>query len=263
MVFRGKYMGFTFFKRDIKPEAFHLRLSLLRCVCLFLSTTYYLLPTISHAAAPYAGNFYAEGSPKKAEFALTYDDGPGYITEELLKLLEKYGVKATFFMQGPSLRQYPERAAKVAAAGHLIGNHTDRHLFYPKVGKSPGREKVLEKELDSAAALIEKSAGKRPALLRMPNGYVKDWVKKTAAAKGYVIVNWTYGSDWTALPEDRMSAEYLKALRPGAILLLHDGGGKKREKTLRITEKLLQEAARKGLKAVALDELLGLGGSRW
>lgn len=215
-------------------------------------------PRFAGALGPYAGKFYAEGSPKKAEFALTYDDGPGYITGELLKLLEKYGVKATFFMQGPSLRQYPELAAEAAAAGHLIGNHTDRHLFYPEVGKRPDREKVLEKELDRAAALIEKSAGRKPLFLRMPNGYTKDWVKKTAAAKGYVIVNWTYGSDWTPLPEDRMTAEYLKNLRPGAILLLHDGGGKKREKTLRITEKILQEAARKGLKAVALDELLGL-----
>jgi len=224
-----------------------------------LSAIFWLLSAgYCFAANPYAGKFYAEGSPKKAEFALTYDDGPGYITEELLTLLEKYGVKATFFMQGPSLRQYPERAAKAAAAGHLIGNHTDKHLFYPTVGKRPDREKVLEKELDSAAALIEKSAGKKPVFLRMPNGYSKDWVKKTAAAKGYVLVNWTYGSDWTTLPEDKMSAEYLKNIRPGAILLLHDGGGKKREKTLRITESILQEAARKGLKAVTLEELLDI-----
>ncbi|OGS32943.1 MAG: hypothetical protein A2218_10165 [Elusimicrobia bacterium RIFOXYA2_FULL_53_38] len=225
------------------------------CFCAAMS----LFRSLCAGVEEYYGRFYSDGGPKKAEFALTYDDGPGYITEDLLKLLGKYGAGATFFMTGYSIRKYPERAAKVAAAGYLIGNHTDRHLFYPKVGKGPDREKVLEKELERTAALIEKNAGKKPVFLRMPNGYIKDWVKKTAAAKGYIIVNWTYGSDWTTLPESRMTAEYLKNLKSGAILLMHDGGGKNREKTLRITEKILQEAERKGLKAVPLDKLLDIG----
>jgi peptidoglycan/xylan/chitin deacetylase (PgdA/CDA1 family) len=156
------------------------------------------------------------------------------------------------------VRKYPWIAAKTAAAGHLIGNHTDKHEFYPKVGKSPDREKILEKELDGAAAAIEKAAGKRTVFLRMPNGYDRDWVRKVAARKGYILVNWTYGSDWTGLGEDKMTAEYLKNLRPGAILLMHDGGGKNRKKTLRITEQILLEAGKKGLKEVPLDTLLNI-----
>jgi len=71
-------------------------------------------------------------------------------------------------------------------------------------------------------------------------------------------VNWTYGSDWTKISEEKMTAGYLKALEPGAILLLHDGGGKAKEKDLRIVEKVLAEAAKRGLKPVRLDDLLGI-----
>jgi len=210
------------------------------------------------AANPYAGKFYASGDGKKAEFALTFDDGPGYITEDLLKLLDKHGVKATFFMLGSAVRAYPERARKAAKAGHLVGNHTYSHLFWPKAGKAPGHEAVLERELEKAADAIEKAAGVRPWVLRMPNGYDKPWVRAAAGRLGYTIVNWTYGSDWVKMPEDRMTAAYVKAVEPGAILLMHDGGGKVKEKNLRILEAILAEAKKKGLKPVRLDELLGL-----
>ncbi len=215
------------------------------------------LAAAAMAAAPYAGKFYAEGDRKKAEFALTYDDGPGYITEDLLKLLEKHGVKASFFMVGTYVRQHPDRVKKVAEAGHLVCNHTDTHMFWPKTGKSPDHEAILKKELERAGAAIEKASGVRTTVLRMPNGYDKPWVRKVAGSLGYAIVNWTYGSDWTKLSEEKMTAEYLKAVKPGAILLMHDGGGKVKEKNLRITEAVLQEAKKKGLKPVRLDELLG------
>ena len=219
------------------------------------------LPSVNAAANPAAGKFYASGDPEKAEFALTYDDGPGYITEDLLKLLEKRGVKVTFFMLGSSARAYPERAKKVRAAGHLLANHTDTHKSWFKIGNSKDRESVLAKELEKAGAAIEKAAGVRPVIVRMPNGYDKPWVRQLAAKLGYTLVNWTYGSDWTKVSEEIMTAEYLKAVKPGAILLLHDGGGKVKERNLRITEAVLLEAEKKGLKPVRLDELLGLGGA--
>ena len=210
-------------------------------------------------ANPQAGKFFASGDPKKAEFALTFDDGPGYITEDLLKLLEKRGVKASFFMLGTSARAYPDRAKKVAQAGHLVCNHTDTHLLWKNVERKPDHEAIFQKELEKAGASIEKASGVRPTVLRMPNGYNKPWARALAAKLGYTLVNWTYGSDWTRTPEEKMTAEYLKAVQPGAILLLHDGGGKVKEKNLRIVGSILDDAAKKGLKPVRLDELLGLG----
>lgn len=210
------------------------------------------------AANPYAGKFYAEGDRKKAEFALTYDDGPGSITGDLLKLLEKHGVKAAFFMLGASARARPELAKKVAEAGHLVCNHTDSHKLWKNTARLPDHEDILRKELEKAAAAIEKAAGVRLTVLRMPNGYDKPWVRQVAGKLGYTLVNWTYGSDWTRLSEEKMTAEYLKAVKPGAILLMHDGGGKGKEKNLRITEAVLREAGKKGLKPVRLDDLLGI-----
>ncbi|MEI7481914.1 MAG: polysaccharide deacetylase family protein [Elusimicrobiota bacterium] len=225
-----------------------------------LFVTGYLLLTSGNcfAANPYAGKFFAEGSPKKSEFALTYDDGPGYITEDLLKLLNRYNARATFFVTGQAVRKYPKKVAAERAAGHLIGNHTDKHEFYPKVGKSADREKILERELDGAGAAIADAAGIKPVFLRMPNGYDRDWVRKVATRKGYILVNWTYGIDWINMPEAEMTWGYLKNLKPGAILLMHDGGGKGRERTLRITEQVLKEAALKGLRPVTLDVLLAI-----
>ncbi len=223
--------------------------------------TFFLFGAAAGFAAgnPQAGKFFASGDPKKAEFALTFDDGPGYITEDLLKLLAQRGVKASFFMLGTSARAYPDRARKVAQAGHLVCNHTDTHLLWKNVEKKPDHAAIFQKELERAAASIEKAAGVRPTVLRLPNGYNKPWARQEAGRLGYTLVNWTYGSDWTKLPEDKMTAEYLKAVKPGAILLLHDGGGKVKEKNLRIVGRILDEAAKKGLKPVRLDELLGLG----
>jgi peptidoglycan/xylan/chitin deacetylase (PgdA/CDA1 family) len=212
------------------------------------------------AADPHAGNFFASGDPKKMEFALTFDDGPGYITEDLLELLGRHGAKAAFFMLGSSARAYPERAKKVRAAGHLVANHTDSHRNWFKIGGSSDREDALSSELERAGAAIEAATGMRPLLLRMPNGYDRPWVRQSAAGLGYTLVNWTYGGDWTGISEAKLTDAYLKALRPGAILLLHDGGGKVKEKNLRIVEALLAEAKRKGLKPVRLDALLGIRG---
>lgn len=228
------------------------------CVFSSLLFTFYSLLLAQEGIERYYGKFYSDGPSGKKEFALTYDDGPGFITADLLKLLEKHGAKATFFMTGGAARRYPEKAAAAAAAEHLLGNHTDTHADYFRIGKGPEPEKFLEKELAAAASAIEKATGRRTPFLRMPNGYDRPWVRKVAARKGYIIVNWTYGSDWTRAGEEAMTADYLKNVKPGAILLLHDGGGKGREKTLRITEQILLEAARKGLKPVRLDELLGI-----
>lgn len=235
-----------------------MRLPVLRILTLALILPPVLATPPCRAANPYAGKFYASGDAKKAQFALTFDDGPGYITEDLLKLLDRHGARAAFFMLGSSARTYPDLAKKVYAAGHLVANHTDSHKNWFKLGNCAGREAALSKEIGKAAASIEKATGARPAVLRMPNGYDRPWVKQVAAELGYTLVNWTYGSDWTALSEDKMTAEYLKALKPGAILLLHDGGGKAKERNLRIVEAVLAEAKKKGLMPVRLDDLLGI-----
>lgn len=216
-----------------------------------------LLPAAG-AAQDYAGRFYTAGPSTGAVFALTYDDGPGATTPALLDLLASKKVKATFFVNGSPSGRDLVTLRRLCADGHLAANHTYAHKNYFKLAVNPEKEKILAAELAPTGKAIEKACGYRPRLMRMPNGYSRDWVKKVAAAEGYALVNWTYGSDWTKLSDEEMTAGYLKALKPGAILLFHDGGGKVRERTLRLTRAVLDEAARRGLKAVTLDELLNL-----
>ncbi|MDD2806255.1 MAG: polysaccharide deacetylase family protein [Elusimicrobiales bacterium] len=193
---------------------------------------------------------------RRPQFALTYDDGPGQITGDLLALLERRKVKATFFLLGTSARRYPELVKKIHDGGHLIANHTDSHKNWFKIGKGEDREKVLAAEVKKAEDAIVKASGFKPAILRMPNGYDRPWVREAVKKLGYRPANWSYGSDWTKTPEAKMTEEYRKATRAGAVLLLHDGGGKSREKTLRLTEAILDEAGRLGLEPVRLDTLL-------
>jgi len=203
------------------------------------------------------GQFFTDGPGNIRKIALTFDDGPGASTPELLELLENRGVKASFFMNGNAVRSYPDLAARAAKAGHMICNHTDRHLNYFKLG-GEGKELVLEKEIDKAGESIYAATGVRTSVMRMPNGYSREWVRITAGKKGYTLVNWTYGSDWTNISGEEMLTGYLAHVRAGAILLLHDGGSRRRDKTLKITAAIIDEAGKKGLQPVRLDELLGI-----
>lgn len=206
---------------------------------------------------PY-GKFFTDGPLDKRKFALTFDDGPGAITKKLLKLLHENNARASFFMTGAAVRRHPEIAAEVAESGNMICNHTDSHLnFYRKSMDASGRGKLLEREIRLAEKSIEKATGIRTKFLRMPNGYVRDWVKEVAGKTEYVLVNWTYGSDWRDISRKEMLKGYLKNLRPGVIFLFHDGGNKKRKTTFWLVEKILAEAKKKKLEPVRLDELLG------
>lgn len=199
--------------------------------------------------------FYANGNPKIPSFALTYDDGPGIITDRLLDLLKSYNVKATFFLLGENVKRYPDKVRRIYSEGHLIGNHTYSHKNFFSIDKKPDKFEIFQREVLETEKLITHLGLPKPVYLRMPNGFSKKWVRELAGKMGYTLVNWSYGSDWHKMPEDKMTQEYLKALKPGAILLMHDGG-KDKEKVLRITEEILKEAKKRNLKPVRLDELL-------
>ncbi|MDT8285934.1 MAG: polysaccharide deacetylase family protein [Elusimicrobiales bacterium] len=218
-----------------------------------------LLVPVSAGAQDYAGKFYTSGPSTGTFFALTYDDGPGATTPALLDLLASSGAKATFFVSGAPAGKRLAVLERACSEGHLAANHTVAHKNYFKLAVDSDREKILAGELEPAGKIIEKACGYRPYIMRMPNGYSRDWVRKVAAAEGYALVNWTYGSDWTKLSDEEIVAGYLKALKPGAILLFHDGGGKVRERTLNLTKAVLAEARKRGLEPVTLDVLLGLG----
>jgi len=215
-----------------------------------------LLCFACRADAAQYGDFITRGPSAGNMFALTFDDGPGDNTEAVLAELSAAGVKGTFFMLGSEAKQYPKKAAQVAAAGHLIGNHTYSHANFNKVPEAQ-RVAKLSKEITDSSDAIFKATGVRTQFLRIPYGVSKAWVFPVAKKGKHIVANWTYGADWYGKPKEELLKGYKTALRPGAILLMHDGG-KRRDTTVWLVRQLLIEAKKRKLKAVRLDVLLGI-----
>jgi peptidoglycan/xylan/chitin deacetylase (PgdA/CDA1 family) len=214
----------------------------------------------STAAASYAG--YATMSPASQlygrtlthgsdpnQMALTFDDGPNDPhTMHLLDVLAEQDAKATFFLIGKYVRQRPEIARAILAAGHEIGNHTHSHPNLALV--SAGR---LRQELEDCSKALEDALGMKTVLFRPPFGGRRPNVLRTAREMGLGPVMWSVTAyDWSAKsPEaiiEKVSRQVDSRGKPqGEIVLLHDGGhlafGTDRSFTVEATRLLLERYA--------------------
>jgi peptidoglycan/xylan/chitin deacetylase (PgdA/CDA1 family) len=194
------------------------------------------------------------------EVALTYDDGPNdNATEALLELLAKHEARATFFLIGQFVRQRPEIVRQVHAAGHLIGNHTETH---PWLHLKP--EQVIRAELRACSEAIEDALGVGVGYFRPPHGARRPAVLRVAAELGMQTVQWNaMGHDWQPIGAERIYENIERARAKarrrgvGTNILLHDGHdvrmGSDRADTLKVTERLLEQFAREGVRAVTVD----------
>jgi peptidoglycan/xylan/chitin deacetylase (PgdA/CDA1 family) len=152
--------------------------------------------------------------------ALTFDDGPGAQgTPSVLEALAALGVTATFFITGEQVRDNPSVARDVAAAGHEIGVHGDRHRNLLRVGPS-----ALAADLDRAARTIADVTGVVPLRYRPPYGVLNATALAICAQRGWEPVLWTrWGRDWRArATAASIAREVTRDLAGGEILLLHD-----------------------------------------
>lgn len=162
------------------------------------------------------------GPPGRRHLYLTFDDGPNAeATPRILETLARQSVPAAFFMVGRHVRLFPELAREVAAAGHEVGNHTDSHTKLHL--RSPA---AIRRELSAAHESILEVTGRAPRSFRAPHGFRNPFVVPLAARLGYRVVGWSFGVWDTARPGVEEIRRRMRAkLRPGAILLLHDGDG--------------------------------------
>ncbi len=205
-----------------------------------------------------ANFFYAQGPKEKKAIALTFDDGPGPWTTPILDILDKEGVKGTFFMNGDQVAMRPKIAKMVQEKGHAIGDHTYSHMNFYAYEKKNGLEKTKEKiseEIEKSKSILEKVLGKKITLCRMPHGYNKLWLEELSKKFNYTFINWTFGEDWQPVSQEKMAQEYIQQIKPGAILLFHDGG-KNRKKTQLSLPAIIQAAKNKGYQIVTVSELL-------
>jgi peptidoglycan/xylan/chitin deacetylase (PgdA/CDA1 family) len=206
--------------------------------------------------APGAGTIVVHGPSERPRFALTFDDGPGPCTAELLELLDQAGAKATFFLVARQVENDPALARRVRDAGHEIGLHSMAHLDHERLE----REQAVADVVDGAA-LIERELDVELRLFRAPYGHFVPGTLAEAERRRWRCVSWSaWGEDWLAGESaDSIAARVLVDLGPGAIVLLHDS---RREKAvdcarmLTALESILDDAERRGLEPVTVSELL-------
>ncbi len=159
-----------------------------------------------------------DGNPAKKMVALTFDATYGdNQTYELLEILRNNNIKATFFLSGIWLINYPDLARAIAAEGHEIANHSLTHPHMPQITIPEVRNQIVRTD-----ALISNITGQNPYLFRPPYGEYTQSILNELASLGYVTIMWTIDSlDWQNPGAEKIVNRITENIEPGAIILLH------------------------------------------
>jgi peptidoglycan-N-acetylglucosamine deacetylase len=153
--------------------------------------------------------------------SLTFDDGPNEtFTPQILDVLARANVKATFFVLGSAVERSPELARRIVADGHRVANHSWDHANLTAVDAD-----VLDEEIDKTTAVITAVTGVTPRCLRPPFGKTNDAVRVAARASGLAIANWSKDTRDYERPGVRsIVARAIEGAVPGGVILFHDSG---------------------------------------
>jgi peptidoglycan-N-acetylglucosamine deacetylase len=202
-----------------------------------------------------------ERGPRTKRIYLTFDDGPNErATPAILDTLEVERVPASFFMVGDHVRRFPNVARMVVSGGHTVGNHTYNHVKLLFAGP----EKVRT-QLKNTHDTIESVAGVTPRSFRAPHGYRSPFLISIIMDMRYTVFGWTFGVFDTAKPGvEKIRRRVRRRLRPGAIVLLHDGDGYDpqgdRMQTANALPGIIADARAAGYEFGSLSELLDVEG---
>jgi len=182
--------------------------------------------------------------------ALTFDDGPLDITTpKILKILKEKQAKATFFVLGECAEKYPELIREEVAEGHEVGNHTFDHRRLSNLSEPNVDEEIKKTE----ETLLE--VAPKPTLFRPPQGRLNKTTVRIARDLGYLIILWSVDpQDWRYPPVGTIVNNVMNNVRPGSIILLHDG--KYPSVTPEALYFIIDELQARGYKLVTVSELL-------
>ena len=196
-------------------------------------------------------SLYFNGDTMRKEIALTFDDGPdARVTPQVLKILAKYKVPASFFLVGNYVKNHPGVVKKIDKEGHLVLNHSTSHQSYMKKQKS-----WIKRDLMTTENAIFKVIGKRSAMFRPPYGDIDLNMIEEVQANGYKNIIWSYDTlDWTGASIDTIAQGIITKVRPGEIILMHSRQGV--ENTVKALPKIIQRLQQQGYQFVRLDKML-------
>jgi peptidoglycan/xylan/chitin deacetylase (PgdA/CDA1 family) len=189
--------------------------------------------------------------PGRRRVALTFDDGPwpGQ-TELFVAALQDAGARGTFFMVGYLTTRHPALAHVVADAGMEVGAHSQSHKPLKRASHA-----MIRSEISKGIASVTKVIGRRPVFYRPAAGSVNGFVYQEAKRLKVRVVMWTIDpKDWKKPGANVIARRILDRIRPGSVVLMHDGGGD-RSQTLEALKIVLGGLAARGYETVTLSEL--------
>ena len=176
--------------------------------------------------------------------ALTFDDGPGEYTEELINCLVENNAKATFFMLGQNVEAYPEIAKKLSDAGMELGNHSYSHPDLVTIGAEAAAQQVSNTD-----AALKAATGFEATVMRPPGGSFNDSVK---AAINHPLIIWSIDTrDWATKSEDQTYQVVMDNAQDGSVVLMHDI----HEWSVKAAIRMIPDLIAKGFKLVTISEL--------
>jgi peptidoglycan/xylan/chitin deacetylase (PgdA/CDA1 family) len=211
--------------------------------------------------SPQLGNIvYYEGTNTKKEVALTFDDGPDTVfTPQILDILKKNNIKATFFIVGNRAEANKEIIKRIAKEGHAIGNHSWDHADLDRLGPDQIIYEIKKTE-DTLFSLL----GYRPSIVRPPYGAADKKVLQKIGDMGYRVIDWSVDSlDWLGTPPKMITYIVKKETRPGGIILQHCASGKRENLSNTITAlpEIIQYLKSANYTFVKVPELLNVSSS--
>ncbi|HZW12978.1 MAG TPA: polysaccharide deacetylase family protein [Noviherbaspirillum sp.] len=197
-------------------------------------------------------------SVARGEIALTIDDGPNpEVTPKVLELLDRYGVKATFFCIGEQAARYPDLCKSIVERGHAVENHSQHHRHHFSLLGPKG----FAREIEAGQETLEAITGRRPQFFRAPAGLRNPFLDPVLSRLGLRLAAWTRrGFDTRTGDPAIVLGRLLSAIRPGSILLLHDGNCARTNQgepvILAVLPPLIEAAEAAGLRFVTLSSAL-------
>jgi peptidoglycan-N-acetylglucosamine deacetylase len=195
--------------------------------------------------------FVREGAGRVRDIALSFDDGPGPYTPEILDVLERFHVQATFFAIGKMERYFSASTIRELHDGDVVGDHTQSHPMLAQLSAHDQREELFE-----PLVRIELLGGDRPRLFRPPYGSYNATTMRELHALHLLMVLWSADTqDYLQPGVSTIVQRALAGAQPGAILLMHDGGGN-RAQTVAALPQIITQLRARGYRLVTVPELL-------
>ncbi len=195
----------------------------------------------------------AAGSRRRRVVALTFDDGPSPYTPEVLRVLERLRVPATFFVVGQQLRYFSEALREEVRLGFQIGDHTENHAWLIRLGRG-----AQYAQIEQQVAAVRALGAPTPTLFRPPYGAHNATTAQILRRLGMLMVLWSVDpGDWRRPGVKAIVSSVLTAAHSGSIVILHDGGGD-RSQTVAALPRIVRGLRRRGYELVSVPQLLVL-----